>query len=351
MENSEEHESRYYIKYSDDSLRCIICPRMCVIKPGQRGFCNTKVNKDNRLINLTYGKLSALAIDPIEKKPLFHFHPGSLSLSISSIGCSFTCPWCQNWHLSQSKPEELRTKHMSPREIVAAAKRQECTSISYTYNEPLINLDYVEDCSRLARMKGIKNVLVTNGYVSKQALNSIIDVIDAANVDWKSFSEPFYRKYCSADLKSVLDATEEMKKKGVHVEVTFLIIPEVHDAENETREMAKYLVETLGPDTPLHLSRFFPNYKFTHLPPTPVETLVKARDIARKMGVKYVYVGNLPGEGYEDTLCPRCSKPVVRRIGFDVVDWHLDEDNCCNYCGEPIPITGKREKHENVSWF
>jgi len=350
MEESEE-ESRYFERYSDDSVRCIICPRMCIIKMGNRGFCKTKVNKDNHLINLTYGRLSAIAIDPIEKKPLFHFHPGSVSLSISSVGCSFTCPWCQNWHLSQSKPEDLNTKYMSPREVVASAKRQECTSISYTYNEPLINLDYVEDCSRLARARGVKNVLVTNGYISIQALDSIVDVIDAANVDWKSFSESFYRKYCSADLQSVLDATVEMKNKGVHVEVTFLMIPEVHDAEGETRGMARYLVKNLGPDTPLHLSRFFPNFKFNHLPPTPVETLLKARDIARSEGVRYVYIGNVPGQGFEDTFCPKCGKFAIRRIGFGITEWNLDEENCCKTCGEPLPIIGKREEHQDRFWF
>lgn len=339
-------ESRFAEPFGDDALRCIICPRMCVIKPGERGFCHTKENRDGRIISLTYGELSALAVDPIEKKPLAHFYPGSLSLSVSSIGCSFTCPWCQNWHLSTAKPGELTTRYFSPREVVAAAQRQECTSIAYTYNEPLINLNYVEDVSRVASRKGVKNVLVTNGYVSLKALDQVVDVIDAANVDWKAFNEDFYRKHCSADLQSVLDATVEMKRKGVHVEITFLVIPETNDDEGEIRKMTRYIVDELGPETPLHLSRFFPLHEFTHVPQTPIRTLERAREIAIEEGVRYVFVGNVPSQNYEDTFCHVCGKPVIERRGYDIVGWSLDDGNRCNHCGETIPIVGARETHD-----
>ncbi len=346
----EERESRFVEPFGDRSLRCTICPRMCVIGPGERGFCDTKENKDGKLISLTYGQLSAIAVDPIEKKPLSHFHPGSLAFSVSSVGCSFTCPWCQNWHLSMAKPEDLNPKYTSPKEVVAMARRQECTSIAYTYNEPLINLNYVEDVSRLANRKGIKNVLVTNGYISKPALERTVDVIDAANVDWKAFNEPFYKEHCKADLQSVLDATVEMKRNGVHVEVTFLIIPETNDDEDETRGMARYIVEELGPDTPLHLSRFFPHYKFNHTPPTPIETLVKARELAMDEGVRYVFVGNVPMTEYEDTICHECGKSVIGRQGYMITGWHLDEGNNCEHCGAKIAVVGKREIHRNP-WF
>jgi pyruvate formate lyase activating enzyme len=337
-------KTRYQEALEGGSARCIVCPRMCVLKPGQRGFCGTKENRDGAIENLIYGQLSAIAVDPIEKKPLAHFYPGSLSLSISSVGCSFTCPWCQNWHLSTAKPD-TGLKRVPPEYVVDMAHRQECTSISYTYNEPLINLDYVEDISRLARQEGVKNVLVTNGYVSEQALARVVDVIDAANVDWKGFTEEFYRKHCSADLQSVLDATVEMHRKSVHVEVTFLIIPETNDGKAEARKMARYLVDKMGPDVPLHLSRFYPQYKFEHLPPTPVETLLRARDIAKEEGVNYVYVGNVPGKGYEDTICPKCGKTVIGRVGFDVTSWHLDEKHRCEFCGATITIVGDREQH------
>jgi len=339
-----EMETRYQEKLDEETARCIVCPRMCTLKSGQRGFCGTKENQNGSIVNLTYGLLSAIAVDPIEKKPLVHFYPGSLSLSISSVGCSFTCPWCQNWHLSTAKPSD-DLKRVSPEHVIDMAHRQKCTSISYTYNEPLINLDYVEDTARLARKEGVKNVLVTNGYVSKKALERVVEVIDAANVDWKGFTEEFYRKYCSADLQSVLDATVEMHRRGIHVEVTFLIIPETNDSEDEARMMARYLVDQMGPDVPLHLSRFYPQYKFSNLLPTPVETLLSARNAAKAEGVHYVYVGNVPGEGYENTLCPKCGNTVIGRIGYEITAWNLDVSNHCKKCGQPIPIVGNREQH------
>ena len=316
-----------------------------MIEPGKRGFCHTKENRDGRIISLTYGELSAIAVDPIEKKPLSHFYPGSLSLSVSSVGCSFTCPWCQNWHLSTAKPGDLNTRYFSPREVVAAAERQECTSISYTYNEPLINLNYVEDVSRIANRKGVKNVLVTNGYITLKALDRVVDVIDAANVDWKAFNEEFYRRHCSADLQSILDATTEMKRKGVHIEITFLIIPETNDDDGEIRKMARYIVEELGPETPLHPSRFFPLHKFTHVPQTPIRTLERARGIALEEGVRYVFVGNVPLHEYEHTYCHECGKPVIERSGYEIIGWGLDDDNRCEHCGADLPIVGKREIH------
>jgi len=338
-------ESRFVEKLTDDTVRCTICPRMCTVKPGRKGFCGTKENVDGKLISLTYGQLSAFAVDPIEKKPLAHFYPGSRSLSVSSVGCSFTCPWCQNWHISMSNLEESHTRFMHPEAVVEAAMVQECISISYTYNEPLINLNFVEDTARFAHESEIKNVLVTNGYVSIPALEQVVDVIDAANVDWKAFNQEFYRKYCSGELQSVLDATEHMKKNGVHVEVTFLVIPETNDSPDETREMARYIVEHLGPETPLHLSRFFPTYKFQHVPPTPVETLVRAREIAMEEEVRYVFVGNIRGGGYENTVCHVCGKTVISRSGYTITGWHLDEDKRCVHCGAEIPIVGQREFH------
>jgi pyruvate formate lyase activating enzyme len=337
-------ESRYYDKLDEDTVRCTICPRMCTIGPGKRGFCGTKENQAGSLIDLTYGQISAIAVDPIEKKPLVHFYPGSKALSISSVGCSFTCPWCQNWHISQAKPDASGLRRYTPEYIVSEAKRQRCTSISYTYNEPLINLEFVEDTARVAHREDVKNVLVTNGYVSMEALGKVIDAIDAANVDWKGFSEEFYRKHCSADLESVVQATEEMYRKGVHIEITFLIIPETNDGTEETRHMARRIVNDMSPDVPLHLSRFFPMYKFSHLPPTPVETLLRAREVARAEGLRYVFVGNVPGKGYEDTVCPKCGRTVVGRAGYDIIEWNVEAHHC-RFCGTSIPIVGERESH------
>lgn len=318
---------------------------MCVIKPGERGFCGTKENVDGKIEDLTYGKLSAIAVDPIEKKPLAHFYPGSLALSISSVGCSFTCPWCQNWHLSMTELEDSQTRYMEPDEVVDTAQTRDCTSIAYTYNEPLINLNYVEDVSRLAHEEGIKNVLVTNGYISERALSQVVDVIDAANVDWKAFNEEFYRKHCSGELQSVLDATEYMYNHYVHVEVTFLLIPGYNDDIEETREMTQYIRDNLSPETPLHLSRFYPQYKFKDVPPTPIETLVRAREIAIEGGLSYVFVGNVRGGEYEDTICPKCGTHVIGRTGYHITDWRLDEENRCKKCGKKINVTGERERH------
>ena len=342
-------ESRFVEKYND-SLRCTICAHRCIIKEGKRGLCGTKENQDGKIIDLSYGRISALAVDPIEKKPLAHFYPGSRSLSISSIGCNFTCPWCQNYGLSQSKIDNASTRYMEPEEVVEIAMAQDCTSISYTYNEPLINLNYIEETSKFAKESEIKNVLVTNGYTNIPAFSEVVEYIDAANVDWKSFSPEFYRKHCSGELEKVLDATIFMHENGVHIEVTFLIIPETNDSPDEISSMARYIFEKMGPDVPLHLSRFFPMYKFNHLSPTPVETLMRAKEVALDEGLNYVFVGNVRGGGEEDTVCPNCGDHVVKRNGYNILEWKLTDEMKCNKCGEPIPIKGKFEKHKKSFW-
>lgn len=333
-------ESRFY-KVEENGVRCTICPHLCVIQEGKRGVCQTKENQDGKIISLTYGQLSALAMDPIEKKPLAHYLPGSRTLSISSIGCNFQCPWCQNSNLSMNRIDDVSTRYMAPESVVEIAMTQECESIAYTYNEPLINLNYVEDTARFARESEIKNVLVTNGYTHLPSFEQVVDVIDAANVDWKGWKKEFYKTQCGGDIEHVIASTQLMRDTGVHVEVTFLIIPDTNDNEGDVRSMAAYIKENLGPNTPLHLSRFFPQYKFKHLPPTPVDTLLHAREIAVEEGLHYVYVGNVRGGGYEDTVCPKCREPVVKRTGYTVTGWNLDDDNRCKKCGEPIPIVGK----------
>lgn len=332
-------ESRFTEKLSTDTHKCIICPRKCVLKTGETGFCGTKSNTDNKIIDLVYGQISAIAVDPIEKKPLAHFYPGSSSFSISSLGCSFTCPWCQNWHISQQKPSKNSIQYFEPQEIVETAIREKCISIAYTYNEPVINLNFVEDVARLGKENDLKNVLVTNGYISLESLSRVVDVIDAANVDWKSFNEKFYNKYCSGDLQSVLNATELMKKKGIHIELTFLIIPKLNDDIKEMKKMAEYIVNVLGEDTPLHLSRFFPHYKLTKLTPTPIKTLIDARKVARDEGLHHVYVGNVMGNEYDNTFCPECGNHVIERSGYNITGWHINDDKSCIYCGNKISIT------------
>jgi len=338
-------ESRFAKPLEGGLVRCTICPRQCIIPSGGRGFCGTRENRGGKIVSLTYGELTALAVDPIEKKPLFHFYPGSLAFSISCTGCSFKCPWCQNWEISQAQHGEVPTEYVEPEEVVSMAKQRECTSIAYTYNEPLVSLDYIEDVSKIARREGLKNVLVTNGYVSLEALDQVVDLIDAANVDWKAFNEQTYRQVIMGDLKAVLDATLEMHRRGVHVEIAFLVIPDLNDSPEEMRAMARHLVDNLGPDVPLHLSRFYPAYKYRFKPATPYETLVRNREIAVAEGVHYVYVGNVPETDYENTYCPSCGKDVVGRDSYTITDWSLSEDMKCKYCGHHIPILGKRENH------
>jgi pyruvate formate lyase activating enzyme len=343
-------EAYFYRKLGNNVVQCTICPRKCVIKPGGRGFCNTRENRDGKLYSLIYGRVSAMAVDPIEKKPLFHFWPGSPTFSISSVGCSFKCPWCQNWHLSQ--PENINdvyTEYVSPEDVVMHAKSRGCPSISITYNEPIIWLEYDVDVAKIAKSEGLKVIFVTNGYISIDALSEVAKYIDAANVDVKGFTEDFYRKYCQADLKGVLEATAEMKKRGIHVETTTLLIPGLNDSAEELENLCRWHLDTLGPETPIHFSRFFPHFKLTHLPPTPIKTLVKAREIALSKGLKYVYVGNIPGHEGENTYCPNCKKPVIERVGFEVVGWRLNEEMQCLNCGEKIPIIGKYEK--KYKWY
>ena len=329
-------------------MRCTICPHRCVIRPGRRGFCGTRENRDGILYTLIYGEVSASAVDPIEKKPLFHFEPGSLTFSISTVGCNFKCPWCQNYHISQVRPEEYRTIRMEPEDVVRLAKRYGCPSISITYNEPIIWLEFVEDVGKLAKREGLEVVLVTNGYITPEALDAIASLIDAANVDVKAFREEFYRKYCKGDLESVLQAVEAMKEKGIHVETTNLIIPGLNDSEEEIRDLCRWHYEHLGPDTPLHFSRFFPCYKMAYKEPTPPSTLKRAQEIAIEEGLRYVYVGNWPGNPGEHTYCPGCGQPVIKRMGFDIIDWHLDEQMRCTDCGTRIPIRGRF--HRRGTW-
>ena len=334
-------KARFYESSPDGSVRCTLCPHRCLIKPGRRGFCNTRENRDGELYSLIYGELTAAAVDPVEKKPLFHFEPGSGTFSISSWGCNFHCPWCQNWHISQARPGDVATAQASPERIVEMAKRHNCPSISFTYNEPIIWMEFVVDVSEIAKKQGIKTVLVTNGYITPEALEQVYHLIDAANVDVKGFNEEFYRKYCGAELEAVLQAVEMMHEKGIHVETTNLIIPGLNDDMEEFRRMCRWHLDSLGPDVPLHVSRFFPQYKMTHLMPTPVETLAKAWKIAREEGLNYVYVGNLPGNEGEHTYCPNCGELVIKRYGFRIERWKLDDEMRCPKCGTKIPITGE----------
>ena len=316
---------------------CGICPKRCVIPEGASGDCRIRVNIGGKLRATTYGRPSSIAVDPIEKKPLNHFLPRTTIFSIATAGCNLHCKFCQNWQLSQRSGAEMEVRYRAePEQIVAAARQAGCPSIAYTYSEPLVFYEYTHDTAALAREKGLKNVLVTAGYINPAPLRKLLRFIDASNTDLKYFDDGLYQRYSDGRLKPVLDGLVIQREMGVWLEVTNLVVPTVNDDISTIRRMAKWMVGHLGPDTPLHFSRFFPMYELRNLPPTPEETLLKARQAAMDAGLRFVYIGNLHGHEAESTLCPKCAKVLVRRIGYLVPEMRI-KDGRCEYCGTVIP--------------
>lgn len=333
-------------------IRCNLCPNYCVLESGEFGKCLARKNEEGTLYSLVYGGLSAMTPDPIEKKPLFHFWPGSGAYSISSWGCTLRCLNCQNWELSQSSVadgEKFRLREVTPEDVVAAAQKAKCKSIAYTYNEPLTFYEFILDCAKVAHSEGILNVLVTNGYITLAALEPLAPLIDAANVDIKAITDKFYKEVCGVPrVKPVLEAIKYMKEHGVFIECTNLIIPGYNDTPQELRELSEWVFNELGPETPLHFSRFHPMYELSHVRSTPVETITKAREIAIEVGLEYVYCGNVPGNDGESTFCPNCGNNVINRIGFSINKWDINKKNQCNNCGTAINVVGEYSKSK--SW-
>lgn len=332
-------EAMLYEKLSDNRARCNLCAHRCIIADGKKGICLVRENRGGTLYTLVYGRTIAQHVDPVEKKPLFHFYPGSTAYSIATPGCNFRCRWCQNWEISQMPRERhlIMGQEASPEQIVAAAKHAGCRSIAYTYTEPTVFFEYAYDTACLAHEAGLANIYVTNGYMTEEMLETFDPYLDAANVDLKAFRDETYRKYVGAHLQPVLDAMKAMKRLGIWLEVTTLVIPGVNDDDGELKDAADFVATELGPDTPWHISRFFPAYKMTDVPPTPIETLQRAREIGLEAGLCYVYVGNVPDE--ENTTCHKCGRLLIRRVGFHVVENHVS-DGRCPYCGAPVAGVG-----------
>jgi pyruvate formate lyase activating enzyme len=331
-------EAMFYEKIEDNTVNCNLCSHRCrSIADSKTGICGVRENRGGTLYSLVYGKLVASSVDPIEKKPLFQFLPGSLAYSIATVGCNFRCDNCQNYDISQLPKERkvILGQETSPEQVVLAAKRNNCKSIAYTYSEPTIFFEYAIDVAKLARKEGIKNVFVTNGYITPEPLKMIAPFLDAANVDLKSFSDDFYRNNCGARLHPVLDAIKLYKQLGIWVELTTLIIPTLNDSEQELQSIAQFIKQEVGEDTPWHISAFHPMYKLPHIPRTPVETLRKARQIGLDAGLKYVYEGNVPGENGENTYCPKCKKPLIQRYVYRI-EKNKIKDSKCKYCGTQI---------------
>lgn len=330
-------EAILYKKLENNKVECQLCSHRCKIADGKRGICAVRENRGGVLRTLAYGKAIAAHIDPIEKKPLFHFLPGTLSFSIATAGCNFRCGFCQNWDISQLSKQgkgEFPGKDLSPERIVAEAVKNNCQSIAYTYTEPTIFFEYAYDTAKLARKKGLKNVFVTNGFQTPETIGKMVGVIDAANVDLKSFSDEFYRKVCGGRLEPVLEAIKLMWEKKIWVEVTTLIVPEQNDSEKELEQIAKFLAD-ISKDISWHISRFHPDYKMTDVEPTPIETLHGAVEIGKKAGLNYIYVGNVLDDPNEHTYCPKCGKVVIKRFGYQTEN--LLKKARCPFCGFKIP--------------
>ncbi len=330
-------EAKYYQKLEDKKVICHLCRHNCQIADGKKGICAVRKNSGGILYSLVYERLIAKNIDPIEKKPLFHFLPSSRSYSIATVGCNFKCLHCQNYEISQSPREEdiIMGSIFTAKEIVEDAYNKGCQSISYTYTEPTIYYEFAYDTAVLAKERGIKNVFVTNGYIEDKPLEDIKPYLDAANIDLKGFSEDFYRKVCGASLKGVLESILKYKKLDIWIELTTLIIPTYNDSEDELTKIARFIKQELGADTPWHVTAFYPTYKLLNVPKTPVKTLQMARNLGLAEGLNYVYTGNIPGEEGESTFCPSCRKKIIERIGFYIKKIEI-ESGRCKYCQHPI---------------
>ncbi len=339
-EEVEPKQAMLYDELEDQRVQCYLCAHRCRIAEGNRGVCYVRENRDGTLYTLVYGRTISQHVDPIEKKPLAHFYPGTDAYSIATVGCNFHCEWCQNAGISQMPRERhfIMGEKASPEEIVGAAQRSGCRSIAYTYTEPTIFFEYAYDTAKLAHEENIANVFVTNGFMTEEMLETFDPHLDAANVDLKAFRDETYRQYVGARLQPVLDSLKKMKELGVWVEVTTLIVPGINDDAEEIRDAAGFVAEELGPGTPWHISRFYPGYQMTDRPPTPVKTLQHAQEIGKEEGLRYIFVGNVPGEA--NTECHACGELLIRRAGYRIVANRIEPGQVCPNCGTPVAGVG-----------
>jgi pyruvate formate lyase activating enzyme len=328
--------ARWYTRLGAGIVQCGLCPRRCRVPTGKRGFCRVRENRNGEYFSLVYGNPAAIHLDPIEKKPFFHVLPSSGSFSVATAGCNLHCKFCQNWEISQAKPEEIYSYEVSPDMVVLQALEMGARSVAYTYTEPTVFYEFMLDTARLAANAGLLNVMHSNGFINPLPLQELYPLLDAANIDLKGFTETFYRELCEGQRNPVLETLKTLKRNKVHLEITNLLIPTRNDAMETIRQMCRWIRTELGPDTPLHLTRFYPLYKLKSLPPTPVSTLEQARSVAQEEGLEYVYIGNVPGHPGANTVCPNCGKMIIRRAGFMVVENEVDEGTC-SYCGASIP--------------
>ncbi len=334
--NNKKHIAEYWTSKRSEIL-CTLCPHTCHLKEGETGICRTRKNIEGKLISMVYGFPSAMQIDPIEKKPLYHFHPGSRTYSLATTGCNLRCLNCQNYHLSQCDVIHHKEQDfISPQKIIDLAKNNNCESISYTYTDPIVYYEYAKDIGFIARKNGMKNIIVSAGYINKKPLREWCSFIDAANIDLKGFNNTIYQKLNGINLNPVLSTLQTLKEAGVWIEITNLIIPGYTDDMSMIKKMCIWLSNNGFSETPIHFSRFFPSYKLNHLEPTPLSTLHNAYQIAKDAGIKYVYLGNVPDENYDNTFCDNCGETLIQRKGYHT-QIHNMEGNSCSNCANKIP--------------
>jgi pyruvate formate lyase activating enzyme len=328
--------SSFFVPLENQHVQCTLCPRECHVAPGERGYCGVRENRGGRYYTLVHGNPCAAHVDPIEKKPFFHVLPRSRSFSLATAGCNFDCKFCQNWEISQALPEETVNLDLPPERVVDLAIEYQCRSIASTYVEPTIFFEYMMDIGIKAKDRGILNVYHSNGYINAEPLERLTQYLDAACIDLKAFSDRFYQTMTEGTLGPVLKTLQTLRRTGTHLEIVNLMIPTKNDNLDEVRQMTVWIKEELGPDVPLHFTRFYPMYKLRNLPPTPVKTLEEARTTALASGLEYVYIGNVPGHEGENTYCPGCKALLIQRTGYLIREIHL-KDGKCKYCGRSIP--------------
>jgi len=331
-------EASFWKNITENKLQCNLCSHKCKIEKGKVGLCGVRKNEQGKLYSLIYGSCSSIAADPIEKKPLYHFYPGTKALSLGSVGCNFKCKYCQNYSISTAKPLYYNTKEIAPEDVVSLAEKYSCQGISYTYNEPTIWHEFCYNSARFAKKAGLYTCYVTNGYIGEEPLKEISRVLDAMNIDVKAFNEDFYKNICKARLQPVLNTCKLAKEFGIHIELTYLVIPGLNDSINEIENFCKWSVENLGSNIPIHFSRFHPDFNMTDIPQTPIDTLLNIYEVAKKSGVLYPYLGNVFHGDYENTICPNCGNLVIERVGFSVKLNDIFEGKCSK-CKVDLPIT------------
>ncbi|MFC1461589.1 AmmeMemoRadiSam system radical SAM enzyme [Verrucomicrobiota bacterium] len=335
-QGSQLHEAAYYEKLDGKKVRCTLCPKRCVVNDGQRGYCRVRENRGGRYYTLVYGRPCATHLDPVEKKPLFHVYPGSRSFSIATVGCNMECKFCQNWDISQASPQDVSVPYRSPADIAREAKKAKARTIAYTYTEPTVFHEYMVDCAKAGLDRGVESVMISAGLISAPAQRALFPVLKAVKIDLKAFTQSFYTNICEGFLQPVLDSLKRLSDSGVWYEIVVLIIPTLNDSDDEIKRMTEWIVKELGPDVPVHFSRYHPTYKMQNIPPTPVKTLLRVRKIALDQGCHFVYIGNAPVKGAQDTFCPFCKKLLIKRYGYRILEDSIVKGHC-KFCGKPIP--------------